>query len=253
MLREFGRKSNEKKDFGQKFLASSNRNYKCINQLENKVVICYNSIVECRGFQNCFDCDAKTQGIIMKQRGFTLIEVITSITLMLVVVNAGFVLFAGAIRMNQTIIAQKQLMEIGEFLENSLITEFSRAERIDSILSKDGTIYSNVGTEGIDVRAIKLIRSKHTNYSQPYREELIFLKDFEIDYRRSMWIAKNSNEFKTMDVKRYFSYSGYEVGTWVEALKIFRISDKIYRIELGLLYAETNINYSKSFLVKLQD
>lgn len=187
------------------------------------------------------------------KRGFTLLELIISIVLLLAVLNTAFSIFSSAVMMNRQIIAEKELIEVGEFLQHTLTREFSRAKRIEAVLDKDNAIHTHIGEDIIDIRCIKLIRSKNITFSGSYKEELIFLKDYEDDERRSVWIHKNSNGHYPANIKIYRSYSSYEAGTHLKSMKISREQDNIYRIALELEYFDTEITYGKNFLVKLQD
>lgn len=171
----------------------------------------------------------------------------------LVLLSASFSIFSSALIMNRNIIAEKELMEIGDFLQKALIKEFSRADRIESIIDKDNTVHTNIGDTLIDIRAIKLIRSKRINYMNSYKEQLIYLKDYENDLRRSMWSYKNSSIYRKININLYSTYRAYEIGTQIESLRIRRVQNNIFHIELLLKYYDMDIVHQKNFLVKLQD
>lgn len=189
----------------------------------------------------------------MVRRGFTLLEILISISLTLILLSASFSIFSSALIMNKNIIAEKELIEIGNFLQKVLTKEFSRADRIESILDKENSIHTNIGGTLIDIRAIKLIRSKRVNYRNSYKEQLIYLKDYGNDLRRSMWSYKNSSIYRKININLYSTYRAYEIGTQVKSLRIKQIQNNIYYIELILKYYDMDIVHQKSFLVKLQD
>lgn len=186
------------------------------------------------------------------KKGSTLLELIISIAMSLAILGAAFSILSSALLMNRNIIAEKELIEIGEFLHNSLTKEFSRSAEIESVLDKDNVVHTHIGDRFIDIRCVKLIRSKRISYNSPYKEELIYLKDHEADGRGSLWAHKNSNSWKT-NIKAFASYRSYEIGTQVDSLKIKRVEGNIFLLELVLKYYDTDIDHRKSFLVKLQD
>lgn len=188
----------------------------------------------------------------MRRRGFTLMELTISIALLFLVMNTAFAMLGTAFSMNQSMIADKELMEVGEMLETALQTEFSRAASIDGVLDTQGNIHSSVGNSPIEVQCIKLLKSKQTHVQSSYFEELIYLKNQDTNGRKGIWVTKNSNKYRVMNIKHYKSYGGFEVGTQVDSFRILKEED-LYRIELSLRYKNTENKHNKSFLVKLQD
>lgn len=212
----------------------------------NTMILWYNLLCRCV-------LRKRVKNDFMKRKGFTLLEISISIVLILLIIHSAFSLMSTTFLMKQNIIAEKELIEVGEFLQNKITTEFSRAESIDEVLGKDGNVYSAVDKSPIDARAVKLKRSKNIPLESSYLEELIYLKDFQTDARSSLWIFKNARESLQLNIKNYSAYGGYEIGTYVESMKISLMEKNIYQIELGLRYLDTDIVKTKHFLVKLQD
>lgn len=189
----------------------------------------------------------------MKQRGFTLLEILISVALILSVIHSAFVLLSTTFSVNKEMIAEKELVEVGEFLQNRISEEFRRCSKVEAPLGKDGTIYTQINEDPISIQCVKLLRSHYTSYASAYKEELIYLRGYEEDGRSSVWLFKNARESLSVDIKHYSSYGGYEIGTYVEEMTIAQVDTAIYQIELKLRYLDTDIRKTKHFLVTLQD
>lgn len=189
----------------------------------------------------------------MNRRGFTLLELTISISLMFSILGAAYAMLSLGFQINRQIVMEKEMIEIGEQLQSFLTTEFSRASSIEAVLDKSGKVHYSVGSEPLDIQSIKLIRSKFISYQKPYREALIFLKDYEKDYRHSIWLIRESRDYVNLDVISSQAGKAFEIGTQVKGIQIEHIDQNIYRIEMTLTYFDTGIDRSKSFFVRLQN
>ncbi len=187
----------------------------------------------------------------MKRKGFTLLELIISISLMLTVLGATYGLLGVGFRLNKQVVMEKELMEIAEQFQRLLITEFSQAGSIEAVLDQSGRIHSSLGSDPIEVKSIKLVSSNRPMQLE-YQETLIFLKDYSTDYRHSVWMVKGKTK-NSVDVSASMHSTAYEIGTLVEEIQIKHIEKNIYQLDLFLTYFDTNIHHTKSFFVSLQN
>lgn len=213
------------------------------NILVSLYVLCYNLF------------DKSAVGDCMRRNGFTLLEVTISIVLTLTVLSAAYALLLSAYRIHAQFVAKKELIENAPLLQSVLIREFERSSEVLEILDVDGTVHHAFGAEPINVRSLHLLRARNSVYQErnalqsQYIDQVLNLRP---DRRRSVWICRNRNPHRLLQVRPQIQDGSYEVGVFLDQLWISRIEETLFQLELVYRYYETDIEYRTQILATIQ-
>lgn len=189
----------------------------------------------------------------MLKKGFTLLEVLISISLFFVIIFMLFSLLNFSIETQRKYLYEKELIEVADDLKRKIEFELSDTIQISEVLDSEGILHTNISDEEIDIVCFKMIKNPKSYGKNNYIEKIIFYKTFEQDSRRSVWIYKNSSKYRTINTKLYYNYRSYEIGTHLYKIYIKKTIDEIYSFRLIFKYYDKDVFYEKQFLVKLNN
>lgn len=183
--------------------------------------------------------------------GYVLLEVIVSVFITFFIISSAISLFGMVTLQYNRSIAEKELIESADYLEQVFVNEFSKSSNIKDLLDAKGNEITNLEyNEEVIFKCLGLIRSNYIFYQSGYVEEFIYGGEFLNDSKRPIFIAKYST-FKYAS-RDYRDFSGFEVGNNVKQMRICKVDDFCYMIDIILKYRDTNIIYNKKFLAKLK-
>jgi len=184
------------------------------------------------------------------ENGYTLVETIIALLFMVFILTTAVSLVTSiSLQYNKTI-AKKELIESGDYLEQVIRKEFKKSKKIEEFLDADGNEIDIITEIPVEFKCICLKRSRYTLHQNGYVEEFIYGGDFLESRKKPLFISKQKTAIYSS--KNYINFSGFEVGNHIEKMSIAKINSIQYRFWIELGYKESNINYTKDFIVELQ-
>ena len=190
-------------------------------------------------------------GCLSNKNGYTMIEVLVSLMLASFIIVASFSLFSQMMHRYNESVAEKELVESADYLEQVIKREFSRASGVLDYLDPQGAEHYEVGSEPAEFICISLKRTRFTLYQSGYAEAFLIDGKYRSSLRKPVYISKEPGTSKSS--KNYRDLSIFEVGNHVSSMSISRIDESKYRIWLELEYQDTEVTYSKNFIAELQN
>lgn len=188
----------------------------------------------------------------MNRKGYTIIEILISVSLILILFLSLFKIMNLSFKLYKNYSYNKELLESSDLLKRVLSKELSDIEYIDSYIDTNDNIMIDIPEEGIDLKCIKFKKSRYSKFYNNYVEKIIFIKSYDIDKRRSVWLIKNSNNNKNIDISKYTSYSSYEIGIHLNNINIKKVNESLYLMSLEFKYYDKDIFVHKSIFIKLK-
>lgn len=189
-------------------------------------------------------------GCLSNEKGYTMIEVLISLMLASFIIVVSFSFFSEMVHRYNRSVAEKELVESADYLEQVIKREFSRASGVLDYLDPQGIEHYKIDSEPAEFICISLKRTRFTLYQSGYAEAFLIDGKYRNSLRKPVFISKESRTDKSS--KNYRNLSVFEVGNHVSAMMISRIDEDKYRIWLELEYQGTEIKYSKNFIAELQ-
>lgn len=180
-----------------------------------------------------------------------MIEVLVSLMLASFIIVASFSLFSQMMHRYNESVAEKELVESADYLEQVIKREFSRASGVLDYLDPQGAEHYEIGSEPAEFICISLKRTRFTLYQSGYAEAFLIDGKYRSSLRKPVYISKEPGTSKSS--KNYRNLSVFEVGNHVRSMRISRIDESKYRIWLELEYQDTEVTYSKNFIAELQN
>lgn len=184
------------------------------------------------------------------KNGYTLVETIIALLFMVFIVTTAVSLVTSiSIQYNKSV-AKKELIESGDYLEQVIRTDFRRSVKIEDFLDSDGNQIDIITEVPSEFKCICLKKSRYTLHQNGYVEEFIYGGEFLDPQKKPLFISKQKTP--TYSSKNYRNISGFEAGNHVEKMSISKINDRQYWFGMELRYKDSDIRYSKNFIVELQ-